>query len=121
MPTIMPLIGLCSDCRVQFTQAGQKVNSTITKTFGRIGDFFRAQSRKGYEEALARIVTAVDSGKLKSTDKAPAATRFIDVGVFGPLDGVDWAELHALAEENKMRLATVSDLMALLRFAIGTK
>ena len=66
-------------------------------------------------------MTAVDSGKLKSTDKAPAATRFIDVGVFGPLDGVDWAELHVLAEENKMSLATVSDLMALLRFAIGRK
>jgi len=91
------------------------------RRFRRIGDFFRAQSRKDYEEALARVVTAVDSGKLKSTDKAPAATRFIDVGVFGPLDGVDWAELDALAEENKMSLATVSDLMALLAICHGTK
>ena len=85
------------------------MNSRIAKTFRRIGDFFRGQSRKDYEEALTRVVTAVDSGKLKSTDKAPAATRFIDVGVFGPLDGVDWAELHALAEENRMPLATVGE------------
>jgi hypothetical protein len=71
--------------------------------------------------ALARVVAALDSGKLKSTDKASEATRFIDVGTYGPLDGVDWVELHAHAEENKMPLARVGDLTTVLRFAIGAK
>ena len=111
------------------------MDSQIAKVFGKIadfvrsglrrdytiGDFLRADGRRDYEVALARVVAAVDSGKLKSTDKPSAATGIIDVGVYGPLDGVDWVELHALAEENKMPLATVSDLTALLRFAIGVK
>ena len=87
----------------------------------KVGDYLRADTKRDYEVALARVVTAVDSGKLKNTDKASAATPFIDVGVYGPLDGVDWVELHALAEENKMSLATVSDLTTVLRFAIGAK
>src|SRR5262249_7668227 len=129
------LIGTFIEQSCRIHQGSRRVDSTIAKVFEKIGDFvrlglrrdykigdfLRAGARRDYEVALARVLTAVDSGQLRSSDKAPAATRFIDTGVFGPLDGVDWVELHVLAEENKMPLATVGDLMAVLRFAIGKK
>jgi len=96
----------------------------IAKLFRRIGDYFAASQRKDYEKAVACIVAALDSGKLKSTDKAALATPIIDAGqpgIFSPLDGVDWVELHLLAEENEMSLATVGDLLTLLQFAIRKK
>jgi hypothetical protein len=50
------------------------------------------------------------------------ANPVIDAGQPGwlsPLDGIDWVELHALAEEHKMPLETVNDLLTLLRAEIG--
>lgn len=90
--------------------------------FKRIGKTLAAGQRKDYVKAVARIVAAIDSGKLKNTDKAALATTVIDAGQPGwlsPLDGIDWVELHALAEEHKMPLETVNDLLTLLRVAIG--
>ena len=69
-------------------------------------------------------MAALDSGKLQRADKAALATPIIDAGQPGwlsPLDGIDWVELHALAEEHKMPLETVDDLLTLLRAAIGKK
>jgi hypothetical protein len=60
--------------------------------------------------------------KVKNTDKAALATRVIDAGQPGwlsPLDGIDWLELHAFADEHKMPLETVNDVLTLLRIAIG--
>jgi hypothetical protein len=79
-------------------------------------------SRQDYEKAVTRVVAALDSGKLKSTDKATLATPIIDAGQPGwqsPLDGIDWVELRLFAEEHKMPLETVNDLLILLRVAIG--
>jgi hypothetical protein len=59
---------------------------------------------------------------LKNTDKAALATTVIDAGQpvwLSPLDGIDWVELRALAEEYKMPLETMNDLLTLLQFAIG--
>lgn len=91
------------------------------KLFRRIGDYFADSQRKDYEKAFDRVAAALDSGKLRSTDKVTLGARIIDAGqpaVFSPLDGIDWVELNLLAEENKMPLVTIDDLCALLQFAI---
>jgi len=98
------------------------MRQAMAKLFKRIGETFSAFKRKDYEEAVTRIVAALESGKLKNTDKATLATPIIDAGQPGwlsSLDGIDWVELHLLAQEHKMPLGTVNDLLALLRFAIG--
>ena len=90
--------------------------------FKKIGEIFSAGQRKDYEIAVTRVVAALDSGKLKSTDNAALATPIIDAGQPGwssPLDGIDWAELRLFAEEHKMSIETVNDLLILLRAAIG--
>lgn len=90
--------------------------------FKRIGKSLLAGHRKDYGKAVTRIVAAIDSGNLKNTDKAALATAVIDArqpGWLSPLDGIDWVELHALAEEHKMPLETVNDLLALLQIAVG--
>jgi hypothetical protein len=59
---------------------------------------------------------------VKSTDKASLAAPVIDAGQprwLSSVDGIDWVELHLLAEEHKMPLETVEDLLTLLRVAIG--
>ena len=98
------------------------MRQALASLFKRIGDWSAASQRKDYERAVSRVVAALDSGKLKSTDKAALATPVIDAGQPGwlsPLDGIDWVELHALAEEHKMPLETVNDLLTRLRTAIG--
>ena len=98
------------------------MRQATTNLLKRIGEFFSAGQRKEYEKAVTRVVAALASGKLKSTDKASLATAIIDAGKPGwlsPLDGIDWVELHLLAEEHKMPLETVNDLLTLLRFAVG--
>jgi hypothetical protein len=100
------------------------MRQALASLFKRIGDWSAASLHKDYEKAVSRIVAALDSGKLQSTDKAALATPIIDAGQPGwlsPLDGIDWVELHALAEEHKMPLETVDDLLTLLRAAIGKK
>jgi hypothetical protein len=90
--------------------------------FKRIGKTLSAGQREDYEKAVTRIVAAIDSGQLKNTDKASLATPVIDAGQPGwlsPLDGIDWVELHAFADEHKMPLETVDDVLTLLRIAIG--
>jgi hypothetical protein len=97
------------------------MRQAMANFFKRIGETFSAGQRKDYEEAVTRVVAAVDSGKLKITDKATLATPVIDAGQPGwlsPLDGIDWVELHLFAEEHKMPLETVDDLLAVLRVAI---
>lgn len=87
----------------------------------RIGETFSAGQQKDYEKAASRIVAALDSGKLKSTDKANLATPIIDAGQPGwlsPLDGIDWVELRLFAEEHKLPVETVNDLLAVLNVAI---
>ena len=87
----------------------------------RIGETFSAGQRKDYEKAASRIVAALESGKLKSTDEVNLATPVIDAGQPGwlsPLDGVDWVELRLFAEEHNLPVETVSDLLAVLRVAI---
>jgi hypothetical protein len=87
----------------------------------RIGETVSAGQRKDYEKAASRIVAALDSGKLKSTDKANLATPIIDAGQPGwlsPLDGIDWVELRLFAEEHKLPVETVNDLSAVLRVAV---
>jgi hypothetical protein len=98
------------------------VRQAMTNLFKNIGKYFSARQRKDYEKAVTRVVAAIDSGKLKSTDKAALATPVIDAGQPGwlsPLDGIDWVELHLLAEEHKLPLETVNDLLAVLQVAIG--
>lgn len=98
------------------------MRQVVASLFKRIGEWSAASQRKDYEKAVSHVVGALDSGKLKSTDKAALATPVIDAGQPGwlsPLDGIDWVELHALAEEHKMPLETVNDLLNLLRVAIG--
>jgi hypothetical protein len=90
--------------------------------FKRIGKNLSAGLREDYEKVVTRIVVAIDSGQLKNTDKAVLAIPVIDAGQprwLSPLDGINWVELHTLAEEHKMPLETVSDLLTLLRIAIG--
>jgi hypothetical protein len=98
------------------------MRQAMAKLFKKIGETFSAGQRKDYEKAVTRVVAALDSGKLKSTDKATLATPIIDAGQPGwqsPLDGIDWVELRLFAEEHKMPLETVNDLLILLRVAIG--
>ena len=98
------------------------MRQALASLFKRIGDWSAASQRKDYERAVSRVVAAIDSGKLKSTDKAARATPVIDAGQPGwlsPLDGIDWVELHLLAEEHKLPLETVDDLLAILRVAIA--
>lgn len=100
------------------------MGQAMTKLFRRIGDYFVSSRCEDYERAVARVAAAIDSGKLRRTDKANLATPIIDAGQPGwlsPLDGIDWVELHTLAEENKMPLETVNDLLALFRFVIGKR
>jgi hypothetical protein len=97
------------------------MRQAVASLFKRIGEWSGARQHKDYEQAVSRIVAALDSGKLKSTDKANLAAPIIDAGQPGwlsPLDGIDWVEVHALAEERKMPLETVNDLLAVLRMAI---
>jgi hypothetical protein len=99
------------------------MRQAMASLFKRIGEWSAASEREDYKTAVSRLVTALDSSKLKSTDKVALATPVIDAGQPGwlsLLDGVDWVELHALAEEHKMPLETVNDLLTLLRVAIGT-
>jgi hypothetical protein len=98
------------------------MGQAMAKLFKRIGETFSAGQRKDYEKAVARVVAALDSGKLKGADKATLATPIIDAGQPGwlsPLDGIDWVELRLFAEEHKMPLGTVDDLLILLGVAIG--
>jgi hypothetical protein len=98
------------------------MRQAVASLFKRIGEWSAASQHKDYEKAVSRVVAALDSGKLKITDKAVLATPVIDAGQprwLSPLDGIDWVELHALAEEHKMPLETVNDLLTLLRVAIG--
>jgi hypothetical protein len=97
------------------------MRQAMASLFKRIGESFAAGQRKDYEKAVSRVVGALDSGKLKSTDKAALATPVIDAGQPGwlsPLDGIDWVELRLLAEEHKMPLETVKDLLTVLQVAI---
>jgi hypothetical protein len=50
------------------------MSQAMAKLFKIIGETFSAGQRKGYEKAVTRVVAALDSGKLKSTDKATLAT-----------------------------------------------
>src|ERR1700692_1572612 len=98
------------------------MRQSMASLFRRIGAFSSASQRGHYEKAVARVVVALDSGKLKGTDKASLATPIIDSGLPGwlsPLDGVDWGELHRLAKDNRMPLETVNDLLTVLQLAIG--
>jgi hypothetical protein len=87
-----------------------------------IADALSAHQREAYERAVTHIMAALDSGKLKSTDKVALATPVIDAGKPGwlsPLDRVDWIGLHLLADEHKLPLETVNDLVSILQVAIG--
>ena len=87
----------------------------------RIGKTFSAGQRDDYEKAVSRIVAALTSGQLNGTDKANLATPIIDAGQPGwasAIDGIDWVELRLFAEEHKLPLETVNDLLAVLRMAI---
>jgi hypothetical protein len=87
-----------------------------------IGKAFSAYRREGYERAVSRILTAVDSGNLKGTDSAEMTIPVINAGQPGwlsPIDGIDWVELRLTAEELKLPLATVNDLLFILQLAIG--
>ena len=89
--------------------------------FQRIGKALSADQRKYYEKAVARIVVAIDSGRLRNTDQAALASSVIDAGQPGwlsPLDGIDWVELRAFAGEHKIPLETVNDVLTVLRIAI---
>jgi hypothetical protein len=96
----------------------------MTILFKHIVKYFSARQRKDYEKAITRVVGAIDSGKLKSTDKAAQATPVIDAaqpGWLSPLDGIDWVELHLLAKEHKLPLETADHLLAILRIAIAER
>jgi hypothetical protein len=96
----------------------------MTILFKNIVKYFSARQREDYEKAITRVVAAIDSGKLKSTDKAAQATPVIDAaqrGWLSPLDGIDWVELHLLAKEHKLPLETVDHLLAILRIAIAKR
>ena len=98
------------------------MRQAMAKLIKKIGETFSDGQRKDYEKAVTRVVAVLDSDKLKSTDKATLATPIIDAGQPGwlsRLDGIDWVELHLFAEEHKMPLETVNDLLILLRVAIG--
>jgi hypothetical protein len=97
------------------------MRQAMANLFKEIGESFSAGQRKDYEEAVTRVVAAIDSGKLKTTDKGTLAAPVIDGGQPGwisPLDGIDWVELHLLAEQHKMPLETVDDLLTVLRVEI---
>jgi hypothetical protein len=88
----------------------------------RIKNVLSLHQRKEYEEPVARVVAALESGKLKSDDKATLAIPVINRGQPGwlsPLDGIDWAELQLLAKECELPFEMVNDLLVLLRTAIG--
>ena len=99
----------------------QYMRRALRNLLEKIGETFSAGQRKDYEKAASRIVAALDSGKLKSTDKANLAAPIIDAGQpewLSPLDGIDWVELRLFAEEHKLPMETVNDLLAVLRVAI---
>jgi hypothetical protein len=98
------------------------MRQVLASLFKIIGDWSAASQHKDYEKAASRIVAALDSGKLQSTDKAALATPIIDAEQprwLSPFDGIDWIELHALAKEHKVPLETVNDLLSLLRDPFG--
>ncbi|MDP9339242.1 MAG: hypothetical protein M3P45_10280 [Acidobacteriota bacterium] len=100
------------------------VRPVITNLFNNIRKCILARQREDYEKAITRVVAAIDSGKLKSTDKAAKATPVVDAeqpGWLSPLDGIDWIELQLLAEERKLPLETVNDPLAILRIAISAE
>jgi hypothetical protein len=70
-------------------------------------------------DALAAIEAALDSGKLSNADKASLAFACIEAGRTSRLsslvDGIDTVELHMFAEEKKMPVSTVSDVVSLLK------
>ncbi len=75
--------------------------------------------RKDYQDALAAIESALNSGKLKHTDNASLAFAVVEERqpsrMARLVDGIDTVELHAFAEEKGMPVVTVGDIVSLLK------
>ena len=87
------------------------------KLWGRVVAAF--SPRKDYQDALAAIESALNSGQFKHTDNASLAFAVVEERQPSRLarlaDGIDTVELHAFAEEKRMRMATVGDVVSLLK------
>lgn len=75
--------------------------------------------RNDYQDALAAIESALNSGELKHTDNASLAFAIVEdrqpSRMARLVDGVDTVELHAFAEEKGMRVVTAGDVVSLLK------
>ncbi len=87
------------------------------KLWGKVVAAF--SSRKDYQDALAAIESALNSGQLKHTDKATLAFAVVEERqpsrIARLVDGIDTVELHAFAEEKGMPVVTVGDVVSLLK------
>lgn len=75
--------------------------------------------QKEYQDALAAIESALNSGQFKRTDHSSLAFAVVEERQPSRLarlaGGIGTAELHAFAEENGMRVVTAGDVVSLLK------
>ena len=87
----------------------------------RLGDVF--SMRGDYSQNIAAIESAVRSGFLSLTDKKSSATNLVDTvtGWRSWTEGIDWVQLQAYAEDNRMPFETVGDMLNVLKSLNVTK
>lgn len=85
-----------------------KLMKRLSKVFSMRGD---------YSQNIAAIESAVRSGSLRLIDKKARATDLVDTveGWRSWTEGIDWIQLQAYAEDNKMPFETVGDMLNVLR------
>ncbi len=74
---------------------------------------------KDYQDALAAIESALNSGQLKHADNASLAFAVVEERqpsrMARLVDGIDTVELHAFADEKGMPVVTVGDGVSILK------
>jgi hypothetical protein len=91
------------------------------KLMKRISEIF--SMRGDYSQNIAAIETAVQFGSLRLTDKKGRAAALVDTvkGWRSWTEGIDWIQLQAYAEDNKMPFETVGDMLNVLKSLNVTK
>ena len=91
-----------------------KLTKRLSEIFSMRGD---------YSQNIDSIESAVRSGSLRLTDKKARATDLVDTvkGWRSWTEGIDWIQLQAYAEDNKMPFETVGDMLNVLKSLNATK
>ena len=70
-----------------------------------------------YSSAISGIQSAIESNVMRPTDKLSRVSHLVSRSAAWDswIEGIDWIELEAYAEEKKIRLETVQELLDCLK------